>query len=114
MTPAVTRSLVERADVRIELLSQGKGPLVVMIPSLGRPAVVVKVCDAKALARLLRESQIQREEIVLIGVGGVFSGADLKRKLDLGASLVQLYTGWVYGGPKSAAQILLDYLQANP
>lgn len=38
MTPVVTRSLVERADVRIELLSQGKGPAVVMIPSLGRPA----------------------------------------------------------------------------
>lgn len=29
---------MERADVRIEVLSQGQGPLVVMIPSLGRPA----------------------------------------------------------------------------
>jgi pimeloyl-ACP methyl ester carboxylesterase len=34
----VTRSVLTRGDVRIELLTQGSGPLVVMIPSLGRPA----------------------------------------------------------------------------
>ncbi|HKA43653.1 MAG TPA: alpha/beta hydrolase [Burkholderiales bacterium] len=38
MTSPVTRNIVERADVRIEVLAQGRGPLVVMIPSLGRPA----------------------------------------------------------------------------
>lgn len=36
--PPTTRSIVERADVRVEVLAQGSGPLVVMIPSLGRPA----------------------------------------------------------------------------
>jgi pimeloyl-ACP methyl ester carboxylesterase len=34
----VARSILERGDVRIEVLAQGSGPLVVMIPSLGRPA----------------------------------------------------------------------------
>ena len=34
----VVRSLVERGDATIEVLAQGRGPLVVMIPSLGRPA----------------------------------------------------------------------------
>lgn len=38
MIAPVTRSMVERADVRIEVLAQGSGPLVVMVPSLGRPA----------------------------------------------------------------------------
>ena len=38
MTPPVTHSLIERGGVRVELLSQGQGPLIVMIPSLGRPA----------------------------------------------------------------------------
>jgi len=38
MTEPVTRGVVERGDVRIEVLAQGKGPAVVMIPSLGRPA----------------------------------------------------------------------------
>ena len=37
-TISVTRSIVERSGVQIEVLAQGSGPLVVMIPSLGRPA----------------------------------------------------------------------------
>ncbi len=36
--PAGERSIVQRGDVSIEVLAQGKGPLVVLIPSLGRPA----------------------------------------------------------------------------
>ena len=35
----------------------------------------------------------------LIGVGGVASGADAYAKIRAGASLVQLYTALVYGGP---------------
>jgi pimeloyl-ACP methyl ester carboxylesterase len=38
MTAPVTRGIVVRGDARIEVLAQGKGPLVVMFPSLGRPA----------------------------------------------------------------------------
>jgi pimeloyl-ACP methyl ester carboxylesterase len=34
----VERIMLERGEVRIEVLAQGSGPLVVMIPSLGRPA----------------------------------------------------------------------------
>jgi len=37
--------------------------------------------------------------ISLIGVGGICSGQDAADKLDLGASLVQFYTGMVYRGP---------------
>jgi len=37
--------------------------------------------------------------IVLIGVGGISSGADVYEKIRAGASLVQLYTGLVYEGP---------------
>jgi dihydroorotate dehydrogenase len=35
----------------------------------------------------------------IIGVGGIFCGADAVEKLRAGASLVQLYTGLVYRGP---------------
>lgn len=55
-------------------------------------------------------SEASQGELILIGVGGVFSGDDLRRKLEIGASLVQIYTGWVYGGPKSATRILLEFL----
>ena len=35
----------------------------------------------------------------IIGVGGVMSAADAKAKVAAGANLVQLYTGFIYGGP---------------
>ena len=43
------------------------------VSALGRLAVVIKPCDARAVAGLIRESQIKREDVVLIGVrcGGV-------------------------------------------
>ncbi|NZA24824.1 quinone-dependent dihydroorotate dehydrogenase [Luteimonas sp. SJ-92] len=37
--------------------------------------------------------------IPLIGVGGVMSGAEAVKKMAAGASLVQLYTGFIYRGP---------------
>ena len=40
------------------------------------------------------------ESIPLIGVGGVMSGSDAATKQAAGATLVQLYTGLVYRGPK--------------
>lgn len=38
-------------------------------------------------------------EYPVIGVGGIFSGADARSKIEAGASLVQIYTGLVYRGP---------------
>lgn len=37
--------------------------------------------------------------IPVIGVGGILSGADAKAKMNAGASLVQIYTGFIYRGP---------------
>ncbi|MCC2546185.1 quinone-dependent dihydroorotate dehydrogenase [Hymenobacter sp. BT175] len=41
----------------------------------------------------------------IIGVGGIASAADALEKLDAGASLVQLYTGFIYEGPALVRQI---------
>ncbi len=49
--------------------------------------------------------------LVVIGVGGIFTADDAWEKLAAGASLVQVYTGFVYGGPGTARAIcrgLLD------
>lgn len=43
---------------------------------------------------------------VVVGVGGVMTGADVVAKLDLGADLVQIYTGWVYGGPQMVSELV--------
>ena len=38
-------------------------------------------------------------EVPLIGVGGIVDAADARAKIDAGASLVQMYTGFIYRGP---------------
>jgi dihydroorotate dehydrogenase len=42
--------------------------------------------------------------IPLIGVGGILTGADARAKVDAGASLVQIYTGFIYRGPDLIAE----------
>ena len=53
------------------------------IVSLGKAAVVVKGCDARAVAGLLRENQILRENIVIIAVrcGGVLTDPESNAEL---------------------------------
>jgi len=46
------------------------------------------------------------ESIALIGVGGISSGQDAVDKLELGADLVQFYTGMVYRGPELVGECL--------
>jgi len=39
-------------------------------------------------------------DLPIIGVGGIMSGADAREKIMAGASLVQLYSGLIYRGPE--------------
>ncbi|MGN6569307.1 MAG: quinone-dependent dihydroorotate dehydrogenase [Flavipsychrobacter sp.] len=50
-------------------------------------------------------------KIPIIAVGGIFTAADAREKLDAGASLVQVYTGFIYEGPAIAANICKGLLQ---
>jgi dihydroorotate dehydrogenase len=44
----------------------------------------------------------------IIGVGGVFDSQDAQAKLDAGASLIQVYTGFVYQGPGMPGRLLRE------
>jgi dihydroorotate dehydrogenase len=44
------------------------------------------------------------DRIGIIGVGGILDGGDAAEKIDAGASLVQIYSGMVYRGPKLIAE----------
>ncbi|MEM6297223.1 MAG: quinone-dependent dihydroorotate dehydrogenase [Bacteroidota bacterium] len=59
---------------------------------------------ATEVVRYLREGL--PEGAVIIGVGGVTDAKSAQEKLDAGADLVQLYTGFVYGGPSTVKGIL--------
>ena len=46
------------------------------------------------------------ENVPIIGVGGIMNAQDAKDKLEAGAKLVQLYTGFIYHGPPLVQKIL--------
>jgi dihydroorotate dehydrogenase len=49
--------------------------------------------------------------IPMIAVGGIFTAADAIEKLNAGASLVQVYTGFIYEGPGMVKRICNGLLQ---
>ena len=50
-------------------------------------------------------------QLPIIGVGGIFTAEDAWEKITAGASLVQVYTGWIYEGPLMVRRILEGLLQ---
>lgn len=50
-------------------------------------------------------SQKSKGQFPIVGVGGIHSAQDAIEKLDAGASLVQIYTGFIYEGPGLVKQI---------
>lgn len=55
---------------------------------------------AKSTAVLGKLAQALAGEIPLIGVGGILKGSDAAAKIAAGASLVQVYSGFIYRGPE--------------
>lgn len=47
-----------------------------------------------------------RPRMRMVGVGGIFSPEDAQAKLDAGADLLQVYTGFIYGGPTFPRKML--------
>ncbi|KMZ67797.1 Dihydroorotate dehydrogenase (quinone) [Zostera marina] len=61
---------------------------------------------------VLKEMYIlTRGRIPLIGCGGVSSGEDAYKKIRSGASLVQIYTSFAYGGPAVIPQIKAELME---
>src|SRR5436189_63709 len=55
-------------------------------------------------------------KLPIIGIGGIFTAEDAFAKIAAGASLLQVYTGFVYGGPRFARDItsgLANILEAK-
>lgn len=60
----------------------------------GAPVRAASTRVVRALAHHLKN------ELPIVGVGGILSGADAQEKIAAGAALVQLYSGLIYRGPR--------------
>lgn len=59
-----------------------------------------------ALDRVAKISRLTDGRLPIIGVGGIYGPDEAKAFLDVGASLIQLYTGLIYQGPGIVKRIL--------
>jgi dihydroorotate dehydrogenase len=60
---------------------------------------------AQATAAIATLAAELRGRLPIIGVGGILSGADAAAKIAAGATLVQIYTGFIYRGPALIGEI---------
>ncbi len=67
----------------------------------GLSGAPIRARATRVLAALAAEL---KNEVPLIGAGGILSGADAREKISAGAVLVQLYTGLIYRGPELIAE----------
>src|SRR5687767_13708127 len=91
-----TNTTVNRDNLRTDakqVAAYGEGGL------SGRP---LKNVATRIIAQLY---ELTGGRIPLIGVGGIFTAEDAWEKIAAGASLVQLYTGFIYQGPNIAQRI---------
>jgi dihydroorotate dehydrogenase len=109
IAPDLTKG--DREDIAQVCLETGVDGLVVSNTTVARPAGLrgrhrletggLSGAPLRgASTELLREMyRLTQGKLTFIGVGGVASGADAYAKIRAGASLVQLYTALIYGGP---------------
>jgi dihydroorotate dehydrogenase len=59
---------------------------------------------------LRRAARLSAGRLLLVGSGGISTGADVLTKIRAGASLVQLYTAFAYGGPALVPRLKRELL----
>ncbi|CAN1296834.1 Dihydroorotate dehydrogenase (quinone), mitochondrial [Linum perenne] len=94
---------IQAARDEMQWGEEGPPPLLVKIaPDLSKEDLE----DIAAVAVALRLDGLGK--IPLIGCGGVSSGEDAYKKIRAGATLVQLYTSFAYGGPALIPRIKVE------
>ncbi|MBR9914346.1 MAG: quinone-dependent dihydroorotate dehydrogenase [Algicola sp.] len=82
---SVDRTGLKASDARLEEIGQG-----------GLSGQPIKSKSTKVIKYLADKSQ---KAFPIIGVGGIHSAQDALEKIEAGADLVQIYTGFIYEGP---------------
>ena len=60
----------------------------------------------KSVNMLKKVKNIVHDEKILISSGGISTKNDLEERIDNGAKLIQIYTSFVYKGPKIVKELL--------
>jgi dihydroorotate dehydrogenase len=75
------------------------------VAALGEGGLSGAPLRAKSTQMVAQLYRLTKGKIPIVGVGGIFTAEDAWEKISAGASLVQLYTGFIYRGPGIAREI---------
>jgi dihydroorotate dehydrogenase len=75
------------------------------VAALGEGGLSGAPLRAKSTQMVAELYRLTKGRIPIVGVGGIFTAEDAWEKISAGASLVQLYTGFIYRGPGIAHEI---------
>ncbi|MDF1524076.1 MAG: quinone-dependent dihydroorotate dehydrogenase, partial [Trueperaceae bacterium] len=114
LSPDLTPTALDEAVALAE--DHGIDGLVVTNTTVDRSALAHDPGEAGGLSgaplgpralRVLRAVRA-RTALPLVAVGGIESGAGAVERLEAGATLLQVYTGWIFEGPGLARRLLAD------
>jgi dihydroorotate dehydrogenase len=115
LSPDLSESeLVEAVEVILDTRMDG---IIVTNTTLGREGLKSNLMGesgglsgsplaVKSEAILRQVVKYVNGKIPIVSVGGIMNPDDAKRRLDMGAALVQMYTGLVYRGPGLVKEII--------
>ncbi|PSB15775.1 dihydroorotate dehydrogenase (quinone) [filamentous cyanobacterium Phorm 46] len=101
-----TNTTIRRDGLKTQILRETGKPIAE--EAGGISGIPVQVRSTEVIRFI---SKYTKGELPIIGVGGIFTAEDAWEKITAGASLIQVYTGWVYEGPWMVRRILQGLLQ---
>ncbi|MEM1308275.1 MAG: quinone-dependent dihydroorotate dehydrogenase [Cyanobacteria bacterium P01_D01_bin.71] len=101
-----TNTTIQRTGLKTELIAK-TGKRVTDEPG-GLSGAPLRSRSTEVIRFLHQKSQGQ---MPIIGVGGIFTARDAWEKISAGATLLQVYTGWIYGGPEMVRHILAGLVE---
>lgn len=101
-----TNTTIRRDGLKTQVLAQTGKPLTEEAGGIsGAP---VRTRSTEVIRLIYQHTQ---GTLPIIGVGGIFSAEDAWEKITAGASLLQVYTGWIYEGPGMVRRVLQGLTQ---
>lgn len=101
-----TNTTISREGLKTKILPETGKPITEEAGGIsGQP---IKERSTEVIRFIFQETQ---GKLPIIGVGGIFNTEDAWTKITAGASLLQVYTGWIYQGPWMVKEILTGILQ---
>jgi dihydroorotate dehydrogenase len=121
IAPDVTEE--DRVDIAEVVITTGVDGIVISNTTLERPSSLKSehkheigglsgpVLEQRSTQLIADMYHLTKGKVPIIGVGGISSGEDALNKIKAGASLIQLYTAFVYDGPCLVEHIKLDLVR---